>query len=152
MYFFQSQAPVFAQLHSQDYLVRVAPRMLWEIVFDHVCTVQDPAVLEDNAMASIDSRRTGYTEWQASWDGRTVSLGWDWVERADGDMLRAGAVAPRSNIRLIDPRGYDYRLDDELPAVCARIDSLAWQTKSRLALDADSHGLPMVIQVPYVIQ
>jgi hypothetical protein len=116
MYFPRSQAPAFVQLHSQDYLIRVADEMLRTIVFDHVCTVQDLATF------------TGYTEWQANWHGKALSLGWDWMESMDGGIRRADTIAPRSNLRLVDAQGYDLSPDDELPSVYARIDSLLWQS------------------------
>lgn len=132
---FHSHAPTFVQLHSPDYLVRVTGKALRHIVFDHVCTVEDPTAPLHNVMPETEIKRTGYTEWQAFWQGRALSLGWDWVTHRDGGIQRSDTVPPRSNLRLVDACGYDFGLDDELPGLCARIDSLRWQSIALQAIE-----------------
>lgn len=93
------------QKHSHDYLVRVTAAALRAIVFEHYCTLQDSAVLEGEPGAA--DLRAGLTEWVGVAGGRRISLGWDWQELDDGQALPLLTVAPRSNLMVIDTKGYD---------------------------------------------
>ena len=132
----RNQAVAPFQMHSHDYLLRVAPRELDTIVLVHLCTVQDPGVLEDTAWEKRGLLRAGYTEWQGSFGGRAVSLAWDWVELSDGALHPLPAVPPRSNLRLLDPKGYDLDAAAECGALWARIEALPWRDAAR---DGISH-------------
>lgn len=69
----------------------------------------------------------GMTEWTSSTCGHSVTLGWDWVLLRDGGVLRDPTVPPRTNLLLIDERGYDCcgaRFDEMLWQV---IDAIQWQ-------------------------
>lgn len=134
-------APLFVQLHSHDYLIRVSSRALHRIPFQHICTVRDPAPRDGHALHARGTKRTGYTEWQAAWQGKVLSLGWDWIEHGPRCVLRSDSVAPRSNLRLVDARGYDFRPDDEIHYLCHRIDTLPWRPAVAGARE-DEPGLP----------
>lgn len=123
----RTAAPLAA---SHDHLVRLRPRELSAIVFQHLHTVQDDLVLQDCAGPV---RRAGITEWQGLHHGLLVSLGWDWVEMHDG-LWRLDAVPPRSNLRLLDALGYDLPAGEEAAALCVHIDGLAWQPAACLGL------------------
>lgn len=122
-----SQAASPFQMHSHDYLLRVAPRELDTIVFAHLCTVQDQSVLQDTAWENQRALRAGYTEWHGSRNGTSVSLAWDWIELSDGALYPLTAVAPRTNVRLLDPKGYDLDATAECAALWAHIDGLPWR-------------------------
>lgn len=124
------------QMHSHDYLLRVAPRELDAIVLGHLCTVQDPSVLQDSAWEKRGPLRAGYTEWHGSFRGRAVSLAWDWVELSDGALQPLAGVDPRSNLRLLDDKGYDLERAAECRALWARIEALPWRDAAR---DGISH-------------
>jgi hypothetical protein len=49
----------------------------------------------------------GSTEWIGQFAGRKISIGWDWFIDADCRVKLFKAVAPRSNICVIDHCGYD---------------------------------------------
>jgi hypothetical protein len=126
----RSQAAAPFQMHSHDYLLRVSPRELDAIVFAHLCTVQDPSVLQDTAWEHRGPLRAGYTEWHGTMNGTAISLAWDWVELSDGALHPVTAVAPRSNLRLLDGKGYDLAPAAECEALWARIAAIAWRDEA----------------------
>ena len=113
------------QLHSHDRLVRVRADAMATIVLEHAWTVQDGGVLEDE---DSDACSAGITEWQGTWQGRVVSLGWDWRRLQDGAILPVECVAPRTNLMLIDDRGYDCH---------GRRDAALWQLVRQLRWEAE---------------
>lgn len=121
---------VAPQLFSRDYLIRVRAPQLEQIVFDHLFTVQDDTILLDCEDAVL---RAGYTEWQGHSQGGLVSLAWDWMELADGALKEVTAVAPRSNLRLVDAKGYDLP-GAEAAALWDVIRGHDWQAPARQAL------------------
>jgi hypothetical protein len=123
---------------SHDRLVRLRPRELTQIVFQHLHTLQDDLILQDCALGTL---RAGLTEWQGVHHGLLVSLGWDWAEMHDG-LRRLPVVPPRSNLRLLDPAGYDLPLRDEAELLSGHIDTLAWQQAVRLGLADPGLGPP----------
>lgn len=137
------------QMHSHDYLLRVAPRELHAIVLAHLCTVQDPAVLQDTAWEDRAALRAGYTEWHGSFGGRAVSLAWDWVELSDGALQPLAGVPPRSNLRLLDAKGYDLDHAAECRALWACIEALPWRDAARDGIshmvDGALEALPVAI-------
>jgi hypothetical protein len=126
----RSQAVAPFQMHSHDYLLRVRPCELDTIVFVHLCTVQDPSVLQDTAWEGRGPLRAGYTEWHGVRNGTAVSLAWDWVELSDGALHAVTTVPPRSNLRLLDPKGYDLAPAAECEALWARIEALPWSDEA----------------------
>lgn len=86
--------------------------------------------------AGPGARRAGITEWQGRFQGRLVSLGWDWVELSDG-LRRLDVVGPRSNLRLLDGVGYDLPPGEEQLLLERRIDGLDWYGPARRGLGQD---------------
>ena len=123
------------QLHSPDGRVRLKASALRTIVLEHVCTVQDLAVLDDLGPAQCSARAGGITEWQGRHDGRVLSLGWDWVWLDDGALVAPRTAPPRSNLMLLDPQGYDTHPAELDEALRALINRLAWQETARRALE-----------------
>lgn len=119
------------QMHSSDYLIRLSPQTLGRIVWQHLCTAEDPAVLDDPAPPGL---RAGYTEWSGLWQGRMASLAWDWVSLSDGALQLLATVAPRSNLRLLGAGGYDMAPQAEADALWAFIRSLHWTGPAESAL------------------
>lgn len=124
------------QWHSHDQRVRVREAALVAIVFEHACSVQDFAVLADARRGHGAVHSAGVTEWQARCAGRLVSLGWDWVRLDDGALRHAAEVAPRTNIMLIDGRGYDLAADECDAALWKLIEAMPWQATAAASLDA----------------
>lgn len=57
------------------------------------------------------SPAAGCTEWIGKFGSASISVGWDWYLDAHHQIQLLRAVAPRSNLCVIDPKGYD--LEDE---------------------------------------
>lgn len=132
--------PAVPQMVSHDGLVRLTAAELGRIVFEHLCTIHDDAVLADWPGHPGAARRAGYTEWQGRAGRQIVSLAWDWVQLADGGFRRLEYVAPRTNVRVIEPRGYD-RPPQDCGPLWEVIAALAWQDQAaagvaRLAAEA----------------
>jgi hypothetical protein len=128
------------QMYSHDYQVRVSAATLMGIAFDHLYTVQDAAVLDDAIAGRIAGRRAGFTEWQGVCGRTVVSLAWDWVELSDGFIRPLDSVAPRSNLKLIDARGYDLAADTTAASFWLRINALDWHGSVGKALAPVASG------------
>ena len=122
-----SYAMSLPQLYSSDYYLRLAARELADLGLQHSVSVQDTAVLVDVHRLGLAGRRAGFTEWESLYQGSLLSLGWDWAELEQGDLRAITLVAPRTNIKLIDIKGYD--MADECATAClwAFIATLSWQ-------------------------
>jgi len=122
--------------HSRDYYVRFKTHDLRDIVFEHLCSMEDSAVLEDAVQMYGDlSRRAGSTEWEGA-GPQPVSLAWDWV-LADGELQLLAAVLPRTNVQVIDRKGYDLPEAEAAPHIFHLIESLPWRAKVREALETE---------------
>ena len=127
--------PAVPQLHSADWRVRLREPALLSIVFEHVCSVQDASVLDETVHLHRSARGCGATEWQGRCGGRLVSLGWDWLRLDDGALVPDLSSPPRSNILLIDSRGYDMDLPDSDLGLWQLIQGLGWQEQAAVALE-----------------
>jgi hypothetical protein len=122
-----SYAMSLPQVYSSDYYFRLAAHELADLELQHSVSVQDTAALADVYRIGLAGRRAGLTEWEGLYQGSALSLGWDWAELEDGDIRAITLVAPRTNIQLIDIKGYD--MTDESATAClwAFIATLPWQ-------------------------
>ncbi len=122
-------------MHSRDYYVRLPSDALGRIEFEHIRSAHDDAVLDDALQAhGRQTRWAGSTEWQCQDGAAALSLAWDWVVQADGEMRLLHVVAPRTNVQVIDPKGYDLPQDEAIPHLLDLIESLPWRTKVLQAL------------------
>ena len=125
------------QVYSTDYYFRAAVRELASLGLQHGLTTQDTAVLGDVHRLRLPGRRAGMTEWEGVCRGCPLSLGWDWAELEDGHIRPLTLVAPRTNIMLIDDRGYDMPDESSAALLWAFIATLAWQQPVARALAED---------------
>ena len=125
------------QLHSHDQRVRLREAALFAIVLEHLCSMQDFGVLDGSQPSHRAAHSAGITEWQGRWSGRPVSLGWDWLRLHDGALVPETTVGPRSNVMLIDARGYDMSPCDVDAALWRLIRALPWQAQVAGALAAE---------------
>lgn len=126
------------QMHSHDYLLRLTRDELDSLVLSHLFTVDDPAVLADAGVGPAAGVRGGYTEWQGTVGGHVVSLAWDWIQLADGAFQILPAVSPRTNVRLLDSKGYDSAPAEESDALWQYVARIDWRTPAAEALVAGS--------------
>jgi hypothetical protein len=125
------------QMHSRDYYVRLPSHALCGIEFEHLHSAHDDAVLDD-ALQTLGqpTQWAGSTEWQGQGASPPVSLAWDWVVQADGEVRLLGVVPPRTNVQVIDRKGYDLPESQAIPHLLELIESLPWRTKVLQALQA----------------
>lgn len=126
------------QMHSHDYLLRLTRDELDGLVLSHLYTVDDPAVLADAGVSPAAGVRGGYTEWQGTIGGQVVSLAWDWIQLADGALQALPAVSPRTNLRLLDSKGYDSPPAEEADALWEYLARIDWRDHAAAALVAGS--------------
>jgi hypothetical protein len=128
------------QMHSRDYYVRLPSHALSAIEFEHLHSAHDDAVLDDALQAHDQHTQwAGSTEWQGQGANPAVSLAWDWVVRADGEVRLPGVVPPRTNVQVIDRKGYDLPQDQAIPHLLNLIESLPWRTKVLQACRQSRH-------------
>jgi hypothetical protein len=119
-------------MFSRDYYIRVPHHRLADIVFQHLCTAQDPAVSAPHRQLC----RAGFTEWIGRCGDLCVSLGWDWGQLEDGSICLLKVVSPRTNLMTIDAKGYDIPGERALDSLWALIESFRWRGEVAAALRA----------------
>jgi hypothetical protein len=121
-------------MHSRDHLIRARHQVLSGIEFQHLYTEQDATVLEDafDLPPSV-IWMAGTTEWVGDIRGAVASVGWDWVRLHDGAVHALKLVAPRTNLQVIDPKGYDLSIEDAAAILWSVIAALPWQSEVALA-------------------
>lgn len=124
------------QMHSPDCLARITAATLRSIVFEHLESTQEESVLSDATLdLSCAIQRAGFTEWKGQFGAALLSLGWDWVQLGDGQILHLRTVAPRANFLLLDAKGYDQVGDP--PELIDVISRIPWQQEILSALAAN---------------
>ena len=117
-------------MHSHDYLIRERHQALTGIEFQHLYSEQDATVLEEALdLPSAVNWIAGTTEWVADIQGTVASIGWDWVQLHDGAVKALKHVAPRTNLQVIDLKGYDLSFDDAAAILWSVIEKLPWQSE-----------------------
>lgn len=124
------------QLHSGDRKIRLSPRDLRGLVLTHLDSGGNAQQLPDAGTTDRNCHRTGWTEWHGQVDGKPSSLAWDWVEVAPGCLQVDRTVPPRTNMHVIDAKGYDLGLEVSDQALFGWIDGFPWQDAVAGALAA----------------
>ncbi|MFM6993129.1 MAG: DUF4902 domain-containing protein [Rhodoferax sp.] len=106
------------QLHSIDCYQRIGVEALPHLPWEHRCSVVDSA---DALMT-----KKGYTDWQATLEGRLFSLSWDWMHRFDCQVSYDCSNGLRTNILCVDGRGYDLSVATSEAMLSRVIEKLNW--------------------------
>lgn len=136
-----SHAASLPQIHSRDYYCRVPERKTAQLRLDHLTSIVDPTVLNEVRHLRLPGRVAGITEWHGVHQGHPISLGWDWMELQDGHVCPVMVIPPRTNLKLIDAKGYDVSEASAAPFLWELIASLPWQGFASLVL-IDEKPLP----------
>jgi hypothetical protein len=91
---------------SHDGYIRMSLKHLSELPFVHLASDIDPAILEELQMQTVPARAAGYSEWVSD-TTPAISLGWSWFVHSQSRQLLPAPEAVRSNVMLVDVRGYD---------------------------------------------
>lgn len=76
-----------------------------QLELEHLCSEVDETIGLPERFAALSAELiSGFTEWVATWRGKQVSVGWDWVA-VHGDIQMLQPTEIRTNIRLIAEDG-----------------------------------------------
>lgn len=141
------------QLHCRDFRVRLNIHDLRRVAFEHLLTFRDIDVMVDAARCFNRACVAGSTDWWASVDGVGVSLEWDWILGADGSVAVFEDAAPRTNLCLIGPHGYDLDEDGQRNGLWAAIESITWRgaVTSHLASASAAGSATGAARVPRLV-
>jgi hypothetical protein len=123
------------RLQSRDFLRRLRVQDMLALDWQHQDTWLETDV-QDDMLRSCQlpiAQYSGITEWQASYKGQPISLGWDWFLGVDGQVHAYQAVPPRSNLQLLDAAGYDGDAGSHEYALWTLIGTLPWQAQVAMA-------------------
>jgi hypothetical protein len=81
-------------------------RTLSELPFTHLTSDLDAGILADLKLQTVPAQLAGFSEWFSD-TTPPVSLGWSWFIHSQTKHLLPAPEAIRSNVMLIDARGYD---------------------------------------------
>ena len=101
-----------SRIYRPDFAVRLREGDFADVQWQHSFSFADPSMLAESPW---DSVAAGSTEWTGIFNGQMISVGWDFFVSSDGHVFPLQGVPPRSNIRLLDVKGYDQ--DDEATSV-----------------------------------
>jgi len=110
-----------------DAYVRIPEAELPQLRVEHLTSAVDPsiAVPQDTAGESAEVI-TGYTEWQGTWRGSGVTVGWDWaLLRGRVRLLNAAEI--RTNIQVVSRDGTARSPDASRGRLALWIETLPWQ-------------------------
>lgn len=82
-------------------------------------------MLESRACGHV--RCMGFTEWTGVQDGHSISLGWDWIRLDDGALVEHFDCPVRTNVMILDDKGYDLGHERSTIILQEKIRALAWQ-------------------------
>lgn len=121
------------QAYSHDLKIRLPLERLRHLALRHRASELDASVL-DGTLTDSAALRAGWTEWDAVIDGRVASLAWDWVELSDGHIRLCTNTLPRTNLQLIDAKGYDLSMDHADSLMRDWLGTLGWWREVAAAL------------------
>lgn len=91
---------------SHDGYIRMSLKALTELPFTHLTSDLDSSILEDLKLQTVPAQQAGFSEWYCD-TTPAISLGWSWFVHNRTKRLLPAPEAIRSNVMLIDARGYD---------------------------------------------
>lgn len=127
----QSEPGVYAA--TPDGYVRMRLAELQPIRFEHLFSYRDPALLAELLALGMPARLAGFTEW-TSVSTPAVSLAWGWYVASRSRAVLLAPDGVRSNLMLIDARGYDLGPKRTSELLHAWLHSLPWRSDVAVAI------------------
>jgi hypothetical protein len=143
----QASRQTTVQLHSHDYRVRLFADELDALVLSHLATTEADDILDDARACGFAAGRAGTTEWHGSCQGKAISIAWDWLQLSDGQLRSLALTAPRTNLRVLDKRGYDLVADEE-SLLWRLVQRHQWRAAVASALHGDIAEVPSFMPPP----
>jgi Domain of unknown function (DUF4902) len=114
-------------VRAPDAYVRIRETELRELRVEHLASAVDPSIAVPREMAAQSAEViTGYTEWEGTWRGTGVTLGWDWA-LLRGRVRLLSVAEIRTNIQVVSRDG-TVRSPDASRGLLARwIETLPWR-------------------------
>jgi Domain of unknown function (DUF4902) len=92
-------------MNAADGYVRISEKELSALHLQHLASAVDRSIAVPESLAEPSAEIiTGYTEWEGTWRGAGVSLGWDWG-LIQGAIRLLDPAEIRTNIRLTGEDG-----------------------------------------------
>lgn len=112
---------------AADGYVRISEAELPELRVEHLASAVDPSIAVPADMAGQSAEViTGYTEWEGTWRGAGVTLGWDWaLYRGRIRLLNAAEI--RTNIQVVSRAGSQRPPDTSRGRLALWIEVLPWR-------------------------
>jgi len=117
-YLNSTSLPSASQIYCTDWYLRIRNEKLSKLTWKHLYSVVDS---EEPSTA-----KKGYTDWQATSDGRLLSLSWDWVQEFDCGVIFNSDGGLRTNILCVDDQGYDLSIASSEALLSKIIERLEW--------------------------
>jgi hypothetical protein len=119
---------------SRDGYIRMSLKRLAVLQFVHVASACDQTLLAELLADAVPAGAAGYTEWICK-TAPFVSLGWDWYRDEVYRRCLLITNEVRSNIMLVDSRGYDLGTQRSAHFIASWLGALEWQSVVLAASD-----------------
>lgn len=129
----------FLPKHSFDGLQRLNYSALCNTKIVHLYSE-----LLDTTSDVNSPRNKGFTEWCGTHHGLNVSFSWDWTRLDDGTMSENFDYPLRTNLMLVNDKGYDIGRMETDTVVMGFIKQYPWKEVVSLALNDRGHEFKVV--------
>jgi Domain of unknown function (DUF4902) len=110
-----------------DAYVRICETELRELRVEHLMSAVDPSIAVPREAAGQRAEViTGYTEWEGTWRGTGVTLGWDWA-LLRGRIQLVNAAEIRTNIQVVSRDGSARPAEASRGYLALWIETLPWR-------------------------
>lgn len=143
-----TQQPTWPKLCSADFQVRLKESQVRTLQWIHLDTSLHTAGLPANGG---HGPLEGLTEWTATHQGRSLTLGWDWILCNDGQLRADSDIPPRANLLMLDPAGYDIDPGANARALQAIVTRIPWRREVSDWIGQQRTTAPLFSSPPYQI-
>jgi hypothetical protein len=125
----RNQAPA----RSPDGYIRLRLASLNTLTFVHLFSESDAGFLHELQSQTVPAIAAGFSEWKTMTDP-VISIGWGWFIHEDSERMLLAPDGVRSNVMLIDARGYDLGSQRTSTLFGTWLSSFEWQSEVTMAL------------------
>jgi hypothetical protein len=118
---------------SPDGYIRLPLASLNSLSFEHLFSDSDADFLQELREQTVPARSAGFSEWKSN-TNPAISLGWGWFIHSESERLMLAPDGVRSNVMLIDARGYDLGPGQTSNLFCSWLDTFEWEVAVSVAL------------------
>lgn len=112
---------------SHDGYIRLSFVNLASLSFLHIVSALDEELTTELLLRAVPASVAGYTEWISQTDP-CITLGWDWYRDAVEGRFMLADLDVRSNIMLVDSRGYDLGMAATASRIAVFLNTLNWES------------------------